>query len=475
MLIRHTLIYSVGRGAAGVVNLATLALYTRLLNTEEYGRYALVVAGVGLVSGIVFHWLSLGARRFYAAYDTRRSDFLITLRGAYLRVAVPALLLAVTAVVVWPDPHARRLVALGAVLLNVSAWFDLSLELSLASLKPVRYGVLTLVKALLALVCGGLFAWLGFGAGGVLFGAIIAYAGPALVTTRDLVGAAHGGRSDARIMREFLHYGLPLTGSVALAVVVGSTDRLLLGLLKGPSAVGTYGAAYDLSFQALTALMALVNLSAFPLAVRALEDHGVAGVREQLSRHAILLLALATPATVGMVAVAPNAVSVLLGSAFHETASILLPWLAVTAFLAGVKAFYFDLSFQLGRATMKQVWVGAIAAIVNVGLNILWIPMFGLIGAAWASLAAYVVGLALSVAFARNVIRMPVPAAEWGKIAIAAGVMGLALMPFRSYRGGVALSLQILGGAAVYLMAATVLNVGQSRNRLGRVLRASAR
>ena len=218
--------------------------------------------------------------------------------------------------------------------------------------------------------------------------------------------------------------------------------------------------------------MMLVNLSAFPLAVRALVDRGVEGARDQLSRHATLLVALATPATVGLVLLAPNVASVLLGSAFQEPAAKLIPWLAVAAFLGGVRGFYFDLSFQLGRATAKQIWVSGCAVVINLVLNLLWIPRFGVLGAAWASLVAFLVGGVLSVLLGRFVLRMPVPTAEWGKIAAASALMALALRPFVSWRGHTALTFQIAGGAAAYAVAAALLNVGQSRVLLSRALRA---
>ena len=48
MLLRHSALYLLARGVPGLVNFFAIAIYTRMLSPEEYGRYALVVAGVGL-------------------------------------------------------------------------------------------------------------------------------------------------------------------------------------------------------------------------------------------------------------------------------------------------------------------------------------------------------------------------------------------------------------------------------------------
>lgn len=471
MLIRHTILYSFSRGASGVVNLLALALYTRLLNPIEYGQYALVLAWVGVVNAIVFQWLHLGARRFFAAYSARHADFLSTISAAYLRMAGVVVLLAVIAVIAWPDPPLRGLIVLGTILVCSQAWLDLNLELSLAGLRPMRYGALVLIKAVVALVCGGVLAYVGLGARGVIVGTILGYLAPGLrVAFCDWRGASPRG-GDPAVMRDILNYGLPLTATYGLAVVVSSSDRLLLGWLKGSVAVGSYAVAYDTTSQGLIAFMMIVNLSAFPLAVRALEENGVEVVSRQLIQHAVLLLTIALPATVGLALLAPNIAATIFGPSFQTSAAELMPWLAVGALLAGVKAFYFDLSFQLGRSTGKQVWVSGCAATLNLGLNLWWIPRLGALGAAWASLTAFLVGCALSALLGRRVFRMPLPLAEWARIATASLVMALALWPFASYRGEAALALQIMGGAAVYAIAALLLNVGEIRTVLVRAVR----
>jgi len=246
---------------------------------------------------------------------------------------------------------------------------------------------------------------------------------------------------------------------------------MLLGWMMGPASVGTYAVAYDLSFQGLTALMMLVNLSAFPLAVRALEEQGVDAASRQLTEHATLLFGLAAPGTVGLAVLGPNVARVLLGHSFQQSTAQLVPWLVVAAFVAGMKGFYFDLSFQLARATVNQIVVTGSAALFNVALNLSWIPRFGALGAAWAALVTYLLAGSLSILLGRRVFRMPIPLIDWTKIVAASGVMAVAVRPFAFHEGKVALALQVMGGVTVYAIAVLVLNVGRARTVLTRRLR----
>ena len=71
MIWRHSVFYLLARGLPGLVNLAAIAVYTRLLAADEYGRYALVIAGVGFANKLMFEWLRLACVRFLPATRTR--------------------------------------------------------------------------------------------------------------------------------------------------------------------------------------------------------------------------------------------------------------------------------------------------------------------------------------------------------------------------------------------------------------------
>ncbi|TFG53001.1 MAG: hypothetical protein E4H37_04460, partial [Gemmatimonadales bacterium] len=93
-------------------------------------------------------------------------------------------------------------------------------------------------------------------------------------------------------------------------------------------------------------------------------------------------------------------------------------------------------SFQLGRATRMQLATVAVAAAVNLGLNVALIPRLGIAGAAWATLAAYTMALVASVWLGRRVLVLPVPWVGLGRIGLAVTGMILVLLPLR-IRGNV--------------------------------------
>src|SRR5690606_28651693 len=118
--------------------------------------------------------------------------------------------------------------------------------------------------------------------------------------------------------KELVQYGLPLTGIAILSFLIASSDRFILNHLSGIESAGLYSASYDLANQTLGLLMMVVNLAAFPLAMRALEDRGVEAVHAQLRENIIMLLAIALPAATGFILCTPNIAEVVLGEHFRE-------------------------------------------------------------------------------------------------------------------------------------------------------------
>ncbi len=325
-------------------------------------------------------------------------------------------------------------------------------------------------RAGLSLAFGVALVALGFGPLslilGLILGMIIAVAGPLLEEVRDL----RLGRYDRALMAQLFRYGAPLAVTAALGFVVHGSDRFLIGWLLGDGAVGRYAAAYDLATFSIGLLLMIVNLAAYPLIVRALEEHGPELARCQLAASLTALLAIGLPATIGLIVLARPVADALLGERFSADAATLIPLIAVASLLRDFKAFYLDFAFQLGRNTVGQIWITMAAVSASVLLNLWWIPAFGLIGAAYAAIAAYALALVLSVVLGRRSFALPWPTTDGLKVALAAVGMGVVVWQLAGPTGIVPLLGQVLCGVLVYGLLLWLLDVADVRSRFPEVL-----
>jgi len=467
MLVRHGAFYMLARGLPALINLLAIALYTRMLGPDEYGQYAIVVAAVSMLNAVFFSWLVLGVDRFLPAHGGRNQELIAAVAHGYLwLVGLTAILGGAIVLYFRQDQTLRWLVGLSVVMLWAQAWFELNLAVARSKFAPFRYGVLSVLKAGIALGLGAILIALGYGTKGALLGLL---AGWILASVSFGWGEWMGVRlmrPDRNLLLNLSSYGLPLTILFFLNFLVSSSDRFLLGYLVSVGAAGVYAAGYDLAQQSIGLLMSAVNLAAFPLIVRALEGSGADAAREQLRKNAFLLLGIAVPAVAGLCMLSDNIGNVILGKAVSDDASLVIPLIAVAALLSGIKSFHVDLGFQLGRATHKLLWSVMGAAIVNILLNLWWIPLFGLVGAAYATIAAFAVGLCVSILLVRNIFVVPMPPRDTYKLLLASAAMALVLWPTASYQGPIALLMQITCGVTVYTLFLWLLNAGGFRDKV---------
>ncbi|HWE03256.1 MAG TPA: polysaccharide biosynthesis C-terminal domain-containing protein [Tepidisphaeraceae bacterium] len=462
-VLSHAGIYLIARGLPGLIAFLAIPLFTRILSKADYGRYALALAGVNLLNALLFQWLRLSLVRFLPAFKDNAGK----LRSTLATVACASIAaLGVIALAVCALPVAREwrpMIGICWLLLAAQAMFDLCNEYSRAALQPWRYMALQVCRSFSAVLLGAVLVLLG-----------MKWRGPLVaVTIGMLLAVVWAWRHDwadvrltvdREILARICHYGIPLSLTVALAVVIGSSDRFLIAFFRGEESAGIYSAAVDFTSQTLFLLMMVIQLAMFPIAVRAFEQHGKQAAQDQMRTNASLLMAVGAPCVVGIALLAPGISDCFLGKEFRGAAAGIMPLIALGTFFAGLKAYHFDAAFQFAHRTLHQVWIVLAAAAVNIGLNIVAIPRYGINGSAVASLVAYTVSIVITVYVGRRYFRLPFPPQACVKVLSACAAMAVALYPFRGSHGALALATQIGGGAAVYgvtLLAGDFLELRQ--------------
>ncbi|MDT3679599.1 MAG: oligosaccharide flippase family protein [Burkholderiaceae bacterium] len=469
MLIRHSLVYLLARGLPGLVNLAALALYSRLLTAEDFGMYSLVVAGVSMASVICFQWQWLVLARWLPSRAGDSPRFLGEVLHVFAALAGVTISIGILASLFWHDPAWQKLIAVAVPLLVAQSWMELNLVLASAQLAPRRYGLMLGLRTVTAISVGAVLAWVGFGAFGPLMGLMVGFMVAVPVFGLAPWRNVRPRRPDWPDLRAQLHYGLPLIATFALSWVIASSDRLLIAWLLSVEAAGQYAVGYDLAQQSLGALLAVAQVAAYPLLVRALENDGPDVAVLQMRKSAELIVTLACTGGAGLMVLSGPISIAVVGAQFQQAAGALVPWIALSTALMGIKTFHFDMAFHLGRNTRYLVGIGLAAAMINVALNVVLIPRFGLLGAAYATVAAYSVGTLISALLGRQVFTLPrfLPVVARAMV-IAIVTAGAASIGPMINPGLPGLAVGISCGAATSLALAFVIDLGGLRTDASR-------
>lgn len=468
-MISHFLTYFIARGMPGVMNFLAIYLYSRLLTPEQYGKYAIILAVAALINSLLLSWLRLGVLRYYPSYsEHERKRFLSTVMVAFAAYsAVSGLLVFAASLFGVFDSGYSTIWLLGLCLLWVSGFFEINLEIFRADLSPKSYGWFYVSKAVLTLTVSLATIWFfHLGAEALVVGSIAASLIPLAVVMPKVWGGLDIRLFDWKMLRELLTYGLPLTLTQTMAFIIDSSDRLLLGWLSGTAAAGLYAVTYDFAQQTIILMMTIVNLAAYPLIIHAMEKGRMAEVKSRMEQNIVYLLAIALPAAGGMTMLSGNLSGLFFGEAYREAASLVIPWIAIVSLVQGFKVFYLDLAFQLSKQTSKQILSVFTGSLLNIVLNVWWIPVYGLKGALAATAAAYAVSSFMSWQLGKAHFSLPFPRKEVLKVAASTGIMLAALYPVHHIQGVAAFLLQVAFGAAVYAASMWVFNIQGVRSAI---------
>jgi O-antigen/teichoic acid export membrane protein len=428
-LAAHSAVYGAADVFTSVVNFILFPLYTSFLTPTDYGHLALLIT-FGTVAKIVFR-LGLDAGFFRVHYEMETREGQRRLAGTVSMFAAlvgVVLLLAVvlgagplTRAVLGREAPSRAWVVLVAADVFVGTFAFVPLSLLRIQDRPGLFSTFSAVRHTINTALKVLLVTRGWGVAGILWSDLWATTVFALCLTPVLARNARLA-FDRAALREVLAFGLPKVPHGFLVQVLNVSDRKILDLFVTRAEVGLYQTGYTFGTAVKFALSAFEPAwSPFVYAQVKRE-----GARETLARvvtyafGAFTWVALAV-AVLGrelLVLMTPN------NPAFRAAAPV-IPVVALAYLFHG--AFLLT-SIGIGierRARYYPIVTGAAAA-VNLVLNFALIPRWGIMGAAWATVAAYAVMACLGAAFSQRLFPIPFQWHRLGLIALAAAIVAAA-------------------------------------------------
>ncbi|MBA4807110.1 MAG: lipopolysaccharide biosynthesis protein [Brevundimonas sp.] len=459
----------------GVVGFLTIVVFTRLLSPEDFGRYALAFSVTTLAHTATFSWLEASMARFWAAERTPEglaTHFASLYRTSFALIAV---FVPVAAVAVWLlplTPALKLAVGFGLAGAPIRNLAKLAQERYRAAGEVSKAAWVDMAVALLGFGVGAGFALAGGGAASPMLGLMLA---PLFVLPFILPGELRrstGGALDRQRLKAYAAYGYPIAASLTLALVLASTDRFLLAAFMDTGAVGAYHAAYTLANRTLDILFIWLGAAGAPAMVMALERGGREALRRAALEQGEILILVGLPAAVGLSLVARPLAELMIGLDLRAAAVMVTPWIAASALMSGLIAYYFGLGFTLARRTGLLLVTMAIPAVCNILLNLLLIPRLGVQGAAISTALSFLIGLIACLVISRRAIALPIPCEALIRCGIAAAGMTGVVSALPPLGGLIELALDASVGGMVYAALAVTLNAAGVRDLLRRLIQA---
>lgn len=415
-----------------VIAVALLPLYTRYLSPEDYGAAEILFAAVVTASIIVRFGLIEAILRFYYLDDedprrvvkaTFAGLFWLSTLGALVALpfAGPLSEALLDPKELPPGVSGAELVRIAIGGLWVLTMWEFMLTLFRLEERARAYFVTTILNVVAAIALTVvLVVGRDEGARGLLLGSYAA--GAAFVLA--LIGLQWRRLSlwpEPALLRRLFRFGLPTMPAEVSLYALNFVDRLIIVRSLGLAEAGLYSLGVKFA-QAVNVLVRGFQLAWPPLAY-SIRDDGEA--RRFYATVVTLFTAACAFVVAGMWLFSRWIVRALAAPKFFDSYEVIgLISAAVTLY-----ALYLVLVVILGRTGRTELNLpAAIGALVaNVVLNLILVPPLGIVGAALALVASYLVVLGLMYAFTQRLFPVPY---EWGRllrvVLIVAAIVGLA-------------------------------------------------
>lgn len=403
-LVTSSGIYALASVAGPLTSLLLAPFLTHNLSLSDYGGLALINTVIGLAVGITQMGLfSAFFRAYNYDYHSRqeRDAVIATVTALLCLISFPFTLLVVllesqlaTLLFGSPGPALDLALAGGVILLqNLTVP---GLALLRAESRPVLYSLVAvsnpLVTFLATLLLVGPFHG---GMAGAIIGNGLGYACIVIVTLPYILWK-YGLKVRLEIAKNLLSFGLPLIANFLSYWILQLSDRYLLSRFTSLAETAKYSVAY-----ALGSILSVVVISPFTLAWPTIL-FSIAKRKDAASTFRIVFRMF-------------SMLLLLSAFVFSFAAVVLLDWFFpasyrsatnIIPFVTDALVFYgLYFIFMVGANIKRKTWIAplcmAIAAITNIILNFILIPLCGSLGAAVATMVAFLI-LALGVYIANQ-------------------------------------------------------------------------
>lgn len=374
-----------------VTALGSLLIFVRLMSPEIYGEYVIAIATVNITVQFFSEWLSTTTLRLYGEV-TGDEEGSVTILSALIVCLGGELILC-------------NLVVVASLLFYNQTSF-LASSCVLTTLMTIGRFTTSILRAEHN---KRLFVWTTAGAALLGFLASIAFLSifrrPELVLAGASVGVAiqlfpflmrvprkalraalRGDVSRERV-REILSFGMPVMLSGVGAQLLTFADRFMLAKMSGTAAAGLYTANYSIGEKAIGMAFAPICVACYPLVVRAWSENNFQEAGKVLQHASRLYLIYAIPACIVLTIFGRQIAERVLTPAFAGAYGVI----PLVAF--GLVAWNLGTMFHFGLEMKKKpLYITGMviaAAILNIVLNLFWIPRYGALGAGWATFLSY--------------------------------------------------------------------------------------
>ena len=433
--------------------LIAIPLIVKVLGTSQYGVWVQTLALVDFVSSLVGLNLYHPLVRFLAEKPAQGKSIYSTLMTATVAISLGG-----SAVVfVAADAIARSILGEGGYgwHIRAAAILVVCYNVRLINFNAYRAtgrlkqrAVIELISTFGLLLVISVLLWRGRSLLQVFIFMAVWESALCLLLTLHVSRLVGWGPLQTGMVRKALTYALPLLPAGLSIWMLDRGDRLVIGSFLGPKAVGIYSANYAIA-GLLMLFQAPLQMTLLPK-ISALWESNRQSALRYISLSNKFFLTLAIPFVMALPLLAGRFLTRLGNEEIGGGGAWLTLLIGAGVLLWGVSVMQSQI-FYGARRTLAIGIVTVVAAVLNLVLNVLLVPVWGITGSAFSTLVCYLLSCAVLFRLGRSIAKLDFY--WWYLLKCLAGalVMGLVLRVMNAWASPLYLS--VFAGAVTYAIS----------------------
>lgn len=385
-LLKNTAIIAIGKLSTQIVSFLLLPLYTAKLSTEEFGTYDFFVTLSVFLLPIITLLMEESMFRFLIDADDLKSKKR-TITATIVYTAVGTVIFTILAAIIMGIIHYEYAVIfiifiISNILLGLSNALSRGMgKVNLYSLSNFILGVITIILNILFIVTFKL------GVNGLLWSNIIANTATAVIMFYKLHLPQFVSKKDfsRETLGKMIRYSAPLVPNNLSWVIISLSDRLMLTQMIGADANGIYAVANKFPNIVYTCY-GFFSTAWKESAARILKEENKSQYYNSIYKDVKFFL---KAIVLGLIAIMPLAFPLLVNESYNDAYKY-IPILIISIYYTNMSNFYGGI-FTAYKNTKIMGSTTAVAAVINIVINIIFIPKFGIYAATFSTLISNIV------------------------------------------------------------------------------------
>ncbi len=381
-MIKDSILYFISKFFPAIISFITMFIFLKLMSSEDYGKYSIIIITLGLINIISSQWLRSSMIRFYYG-NPKILNTILTIQ------LIIILILSIILIIVLYLINIKQQVIICSTLLLVNLIvFEFLNNYYRMLIKPKIVLIGNLVRNMFFLSI--LLIIINYKEEVSIIDALVSFTIGLIIANAYLLYFYKYNLQFSLNKKHIIKiskYGLPLTISFSLGVLLQNIDKYMITYMIDIKSNGNYSLIYDFIHNTLYMVIGSLGMASLP---RIIKQAKVNFNKLEFNRYVEILYIVSIPLTFTFISISTD-LAKLINNYGYETSASIIVLIIIATLIHGTNSFIYGQAIQLMQNTSVIYIPSIIAILVNILFNIILLPTIGVLGAAISTLIAFIV------------------------------------------------------------------------------------